>query len=171
MNDTMSVGQKLILLDTLIDRALDELYNRDIYLLAHGVHERAIVFRFGHYLQNLMDNVKELCFYNLDFEYNRNGLFAKRIPCRPRNGAYPDLIIHRRGTNDHNLLMMEFKSYWNQNTQEDSKKIQQFLDPMGKYKYYSGRTIILGKCRCNVIIKPVETPVRDRATDIDSFNI
>ena len=44
----------LSLLDKLLDSALDELYEKDHYLLEHDVHERTIVFRLGHYLQNLM---------------------------------------------------------------------------------------------------------------------
>ena len=45
----------LSLLDEILDCALYELYKKDRYLLEHEVHERTIVFRIGHYLQNLMD--------------------------------------------------------------------------------------------------------------------
>lgn len=44
----------LSLLDKLLDSALDELYEKDHYLLEHDVHERTIVFRLGHYLQNFL---------------------------------------------------------------------------------------------------------------------
>ena len=56
----------LSLLDKLLDSALDELYEKDHYLLEHDVHERTIVFRLGHYLQNLMDATGEFQNFNLD---------------------------------------------------------------------------------------------------------
>ena len=92
------MDKKLEILEKLIDRALDQLYQEDSYLIKNGVHERSIVFRFAHYLQNLMDESNELKEFDLDLEYNKNGIFAKRIPARIR-GTFPDLIIHKRGTN------------------------------------------------------------------------
>ena len=79
-------------IDNCITVALDELYAKDLHLFTYRVHERAIVFRFGHYLQNQMDLYDVFRQYNLDFEYNRNGRQPKRIPARSRNGAVPDLI-------------------------------------------------------------------------------
>ena len=122
--------QLLVLLDELIESALDKLYKQDIYLLEHEVHERTIVFRFGHYLQNLMDETEAFRDYYLDFEYNRNGNQPKRIPAQSQNGALPDLIIHQRGTNAHNLLIMEFKTPWNRQIEDDCKKLRQFIDSL-----------------------------------------
>jgi hypothetical protein len=143
----------LILLDELLECAFDELYKNDQYLLKHVVHERSIVFRFGHYLQNLMDGTGKFQGYDLDFEYNRNGRKPKRIPSHPRNGAFPDLIIHRRGSNKHNLLVMEFKPPWDTETSDDCKKLQQFIDPQGRYNYLCGKSILLGQVRSGIIIK------------------
>ena len=143
----------LSLLDKLLDSALDELYAKDRYLLEHYVHERTIVFRFGHYLQNLMDATGEFQDFNLDFEYNRNGRQPKRIPANPRNGAFPDLIIHQRGSNQCNLLIMEFKPPWNTYTDDDCKKLQQFVNPRGNYHYLCGQSILLGRTRQATTIK------------------
>lgn len=140
--------EKLLeLLNKLLDCALGELYKNDWYLLGHNVHERTIVVRFGHYLQNLMDATGKFHDFNLDFEYNRNGRQPKRIPANLRNGAFPDLIIHQRGSNQYNLLIMEFKPPWNTNTKDDCKKIQQFIDPHGDYHYLCGQSILLGRTR------------------------
>lgn len=87
----------------------------------HHVGERAIVFRFAHYLQNELNMYSEYKSYNLDCEYNRNGISAKILPNFP-NGVYPDLIIHKRGRNDKNILVMEFKTYWNSNIDADKKR-------------------------------------------------
>ena len=143
--------QQLTALEKLIECALNQLYHEDIYLIKNGVHERSIVFRFAHYLQNLMDITPALKEYNLDFEYNKNGRFSKRIPARLR-GAFPDLIVHKRGTNEFNLLIIEFKTWWDPNTREDKKKLLQFVDSNGEYKYLCGKSIVLDTNRKGVRI-------------------
>ena len=92
-----------------------------------------------------------LCGIALDLEYNKNGRFAKRIPARIR-GAFPDLIIHKRGINDGNLLIVEFKTWWDPDTSKDEVKLRQFVDPTGEYGYSAGKSITLAKARENVKI-------------------
>ena len=148
--------EKLLnLLDELLNTALDELYEKDSYLLENRVHERAIVFRFGHYLQNLMDKSGQFQNFNLDFEYNRNGRQPKRIPANPRNGAFPDLIIHRRGSNHYNLLIIEFKPYWNPYTASDCKKMRQFINPCYGYNYLCGKSILFGRTRQQILVDTI----------------
>ena len=136
-----------------IDIALQQLYINDRYLInhepsvherngAHYVGERAIVFRFAHYLQNLISEDKDFCLLNLDCEYNRNGDDPKRLPSFPR-GVFPDLIIHQRGSNDNNLLVMEFKTYWNHNQEEDFLKIQELVDKNGIYQFKYGIAVLI----------------------------
>ena len=137
-----------------INEAFRLLYQNDIHLIYNGpfedkkidinhhVGERSIVFRFAHYLQNLIIEDDELKEYNLDCEYNRNGAECKGLPSFP-NGTYPDLIIHKRGSNEHNLLVMEFKTYWNKNRDEDIKKLIEFVDINGEYKYRYGISVLI----------------------------
>lgn len=137
-----------------VDMALGLLYVNDKYLICNGaiseegrdaghhVGERAIVFRFAHYLQNLINEDSILKYYNLDCEYNRNGAGCKSLPDFP-NGVFPDLIIHKRGSNDDNLLVMEFKTYWNNNRMDDKKKIEQLMNPAGKYRYKYGASVLI----------------------------
>lgn len=136
--------EKLSLLMQLVEEALNELYKKDHYLLEQEVHERSIVFKFAHYLQILLDEDEEFLEYDLDVEYNRNGNSPKIIPGR-RNGAEPDVIIHKRGSNMHNLLMIEFKTHWNSETKDDLKKLKEFTRNSGIYKYSLGLSIVLGK--------------------------
>lgn len=145
------MNQQLAVLEKLIESALNQLYQEDIYLINNGVHERSIVFRFAHYLQNQMDNTPALKEYNLDFEYNKNGRFSKRIPARLR-GAFPDLIVHKRGTNECNLLIIEFKTWWDSDTSKDEEKLHQFVDPFGEYGYCAGKSIVLAEVREDVKI-------------------
>lgn len=150
------------LLETLINIALDKVYKYDEYLIANSpvenknnhVSERGIVFRFGIYLQNLIEKYNCLKDYNLDMEYNRNFCDPKILPLFP-HGTYPDMIIHKRGSNDFNLLVIEFKTWWNRNNDRDIQKIKKYMSIEGKYKYQFGLSITLNQDKPNLSwIKP-----------------
>ena len=115
----------------------------------HHAGERAIVFRFAHYLQNLIDDNGGFEDYNLDCEYNRNGTECKSLPSFPK-GTYPDIIIHQRGSNDYNLLVIEVKTYWNDDTERDKRKLKDFTAPNGKYKFSRGISLLLTADRSDV---------------------
>ena len=148
-------------IDTIINTALDMLYNNDKHLIdnepfydckmdgLHYVGERSIVFRFAHYLQSLMDADEELQEYVLDCEYNRNGVNAKRLPSFP-HGVYPDIIIHKRGSNDFNLLVIEVKTYWNANTDQDVQKLWEFVDRNGEYRFQYALSLVIGRTRAEI---------------------
>jgi hypothetical protein len=140
-------------LEKLIDIALCKLYCKDKYLIVHKpcneinttprngktyVSERAIVFRFGIYLQELVYLSEDFKDYHIDVEYNRN---LNNVKCLPKSqwekGAYPDLIIHKRGSNDSNLLVVEFKAWWSDASLEknDREKLERFKKPPYNYSY------------------------------------
>lgn len=141
-------------LENIINKALSMLYDddKDKYLilnkpvddLDNHVSERAIVFRFGIYLQCLMYKDSDLKDYNLDCEYNRAFYNKKTLPSF-ENGVYPDLIIHKRGEMEHNLLVMEVKTWWNSNTDQDCKKLREFVSVDGLFKYKYGLSILVNK--------------------------
>ena len=84
--------------------------DKNIY---YHVSERAIVFRFAHYLQNIINEDSEKLFidYHLDCEYNRNIARVKQLP-KSSNKFIPDVILHKRGNNKNNFAVMEFKVCW-----------------------------------------------------------
>ena len=140
-----------------------QLYLRDKYLIefempesemAEHVGERAIVFRFGIYFQMEVDKSKYKE-YNLDCEYNRNHADVKKLPSFEK-GVYPDMILHKRGSNDDNIVVIEFKGWWNNDQDKDKLKIKEFVDKRGKYKYMEGYTILLGRNRGEVEVKTIE---------------
>lgn len=146
--------------ESLVSSALDILYKQDSYLIDnrpyrretnenHHVGERSIVFRLAHYMQNIMDKDEIFKNYVLDCEYNRNGIHAKTLPSFP-NGVYPDVIIHNRGNNDNNLLIMEVKTYWNRDNNQDLCKIREFVVESGEYHFSFGVSLIIEKYRKNV---------------------
>jgi len=129
----------------LVNNALKRLYKHHEYLIKNKVHERSIVFWFGVYLHELLQHKeKEYAEFNLDFEYNKNHSNPKRTK-NFQKGTYPDIILHKRGSNEHNLLIIEFKTWWSQDNSRDLMKLKDFTLPDGKYKYKCGLSIILGK--------------------------
>ena len=91
--------------------ALRQLRECDRHLLDFDVGERSITHRLGLYLQPLFPE------WDVDCEYNRNGHDPKTVILPDRSderlqrqtSTYPDIIIHRRGSNADNLLIIEAK--------------------------------------------------------------
>jgi len=77
-------------------------YLNDACLVHINAHERSMTFRLGMYLQQIFSG------WDVDCEYNRNISEPNRIKSIPWQNVYPDVIIHRRGT-DNNLLAIEAK--------------------------------------------------------------
>ena len=155
----------------LIKSSLEKLYEKDQYLIYHGDNnhnsERAIVFRFGIYFnQEVEDSLR----YNVDAEYNRNIDDNKKMRKGNKRGkeivnVIPDLILHQRGNNKNNMLIIEFKTWWNNGQDEDIEKIKKFCDPSGEYKYKYGTTILLGKRLDEIEIKLFASDNNNREED------
>lgn len=83
---------------------------RDAQLLEVGAGERSIAGRLLVYLSSLFDE------YDVDIEYNRHGVDSKMLagftsdPVETDARIYPDLIVHRRGTDGSNILVVEIKT-------------------------------------------------------------
>jgi hypothetical protein len=95
-----------------LNRAIDRFVEYDSHLLAANANERSMSHRIAIYLE------QEMSGYNVDCEYNRDGFDVKRLQLAPRPTSadndeavtvFPDIIVHRRGNNDHNFLVVEMK--------------------------------------------------------------
>ena len=130
----------------MVSSALHRVYADDIDLIQRKASERSIVFRFGVYFREFLEETN-YGWLNLDTEYNRNLLGRKNTEHFPY-GTYPDLILHRRGNNNHNILIVEFKPWWNKSRkkiEKDILKLKDFTDPHGNYRYPLGLFILLEK--------------------------
>lgn len=112
-----------------IKEILRELYEKDYYLIQNEVNEVCIVAHFWRYFFNKFQT--EYDGFDMDTEYNRNGQWAKYygITERQKKYAKPDMIIHKRGCNYHNFLIIEFKGEWNPEdfrNENDDKKLVAF---------------------------------------------
>lgn len=96
-----------------LDTAIARLIAVDAYLLQADVNERSITHRLAMYLQD------EFPEWHVDCEYNRDGHETKRVTGLPGRTAagpedtdgsrvFPDIIVHRRDSED-NLLVIEAK--------------------------------------------------------------
>ena len=134
-------------LKSMIEKALEKLYEDDRSLIKRRVDERAIVFRFGIYIQNLILESAKFKDYDVDVEYNKNGDNMKIINNK-RNGVRPDLIIHKRESNQANILILEFKKSRNGrlvDRENDYYKLKEFTKKDGIYKYSLGAFIEIGE--------------------------
>lgn len=142
-------------LERCINKACDKLYLKDYSLILRGeehVSERSIVFRFGLYLEDSLSRDEILSRYDLDCEYNRNGQGRKTLPSWV-NGCFPDLIIHKRGHNYDNLLIIECKAWFNKHgATDDLIKIKEFIES-DVYHYMHGLQIIFEKEHDEAILK------------------
>lgn len=127
----------------LVVSALKRVYADHSYLIQNQVSERSIVFWFGLYFYETIQGT-EYSAYDLDVEYNRNLQEVKRTENYPR-GTFPDLILHKRGSNDSNILIIEFKPWWNPGTDDDLIKLQDFTNPDSSYKYDLGLSILIDR--------------------------
>ena len=116
--------------------SLVRLLDQDAYLLEKDVNERSITHRLAMYMQN------EFAGWDVDAEYNRNHddkkviPKAELIPSDDLNGqtVFPDIIVHRRGT-DENLLVVEVKKTSNpEPTEKDLDKLGRLKDFL-EYRY------------------------------------
>ncbi len=117
-----------------LENAIHLLYTKDKWLLQVDANERSITFRLGMYLQELFED------WHVDCEYNRDGHDAKTIPSHLWKSddkeciVYPDIIIHKRGGEGPNLLVIEAKKAGKSGTERDLKKLQSYKQYL-KYAY------------------------------------
>ena len=135
--------------------SIKELYENDRYLLDLGngdakdglgcklqrhTGERAIMFRFAHYLQNRLPSPEHV----VDCEYNRNLYDVKTLG---QKAIVPDVVVHKRGCHERNLLAIEIKPWWNPKQDYDERKLKGLTRHKYGYEYRRGLWLCLGKTK------------------------
>ncbi len=125
-----------------VRNAIQRLLDRDRFLLEKEVNERSISHRLAMYLQNEFGDE-----WDVDCEYNRNHDITKKLTIHPKRvqindtnatTVYPDIIVHRRGTHDNNLLVIEMKKLTNLREEAkefDLNKLCAFREVEYHYQY------------------------------------
>jgi hypothetical protein len=94
-------------------------------LLEIGVSERALCHHLANLLAQQMTEHRDV-----DVEYNRHARFAKRLNLPPRDAhdddvaartVFPDIIVHIRGTDEANDIVLEVKKPGEPATYDDLK--------------------------------------------------
>lgn len=125
----VEIQSKLIL-------AVEDFLTKDQHLLEARVHERTSGARLGMYLQNRFP------IYDVDCEYDKNdhdpkvvGLPDKKnilaLETTKDRSVYPDIIVHKRGTNQ-NLMVFEIKKDSNPEDEAwDKLKLKKYKKCLG----------------------------------------
>jgi len=137
--------------------ALKALYREDVLLLDVNASERSISHKLAEHLQNQFRHL------NVDCEYNRHGSAIKRLGSHddraavidPSGGSpvLPDIVVHSRGDDRRNLLIIEIKKSNSRELREkDLKKLKNFTS--SPYHYRHGLFLLFdveGKRLCDVL--------------------
>ncbi|MBQ9313686.1 MAG: hypothetical protein IJ220_01605 [Clostridia bacterium] len=144
----------------IVNSTLDLLYKNEKYLFENDVSERNLVFHFSRYFCLLLEKNNKYKEYSVDCEYNRNSFnerkYKELIYEKKKHKINPDFILHERGSNNNNILAIEFKKNSNNNNSQinrDYWKLKGLTNELGVYKYKLGLFIRFGIRRDKVIIK------------------
>lgn len=116
--------------------ALSLLGYEDVHLFRVDSSERSLSGRLACHLQNVFEEL------HVDVEYNRHGRSPKQLSlseeCANKKDeqglslVYPDIIVHRRGSDDFNLLAIEVKKSSNSRGREcDDTRIHAYRTQLG----------------------------------------
>ncbi len=108
-------------------------FEEDYGLLHVDASERSISHKLAEHLQRQFPQ------FHVDCEYNRHGDGVKRLnfydterTCPNDTEArtvFPDIIVHERGRDRKNLLVIEIKKSTNTDNVKDLMKLKAFTDP------------------------------------------
>lgn len=146
----------------IVNNTLDKLYRNESILFENKSSERNLVFHFSRYFIEEIKDTK-LKEFNVDCEYNRNALSDSKIKeivynyDKKKHKVYLDFILHKRGSNDYNILAIEFKKSTNKDKDGYKKDIEKLKvltnqNMNAEFKYKLGMFIELFKDRKNVKI-------------------
>ena len=126
--------------------ALRAFFCKDNDLLCRDANERSITHKFAEHLQSQFEHLK------VDCEYNRHGDDAKRLAsilrpedigtdCTDAKTVYPDIIVHKRGCDCSNALVIEVKKSNGRDTNLDKRKLRMFTSPFNPEEFHYGYSL------------------------------
>nr|WP_154892422.1 hypothetical protein [Paenibacillus xylanexedens] len=138
-----------------VDKAITKLFERDLFLLINDLNERTIAHKCAIYLQEQFSEYDVDCEYNKNVDEDRNKKMIYIVEKEYRKikrikrafsadiieddieymalSIFPDIIVHKRGANLRNHLIVEIKKSTNNNLQEkafDLKKLECYTDKL-----------------------------------------
>ena len=126
-------------IESLIYYAIQQAIKNDSALIDLNVSERAIMFHLARYIRE-----KTPIEFHVDCEYNRHLTDIKKliylknlVEAEDEHKVIPDILIHKRGEDASNLLVVELKKFGaNQNDLDsDFRRLKAFKDKPYSYVY------------------------------------
>jgi len=129
-----------------VKSAFTKFFKNNATLFDVNANERSITHKLAEYLQEAFSHM------DVDCEYNRHRNLVKKISVYEHEKimpddleaktVYPDVVIHKRKTDDHNLLVIEVKkaNSARRTNKDDEKKLKAFTgnDYHNNYHYKVG---------------------------------
>jgi hypothetical protein len=158
-----------------LEKAIDRLFVNDFYLIQNAAHERSITHMLARHLVDLFPDYDIDCEYDLDItnvegsyplrkeieilenELKKVKKYIKDSPDKFINdyseilvpiNIYPDIIIHKRGTNKLNTLIIELKKSINNNAKSnklDKLKLKAYTSQRLHYRLGAYINLSVGK--------------------------
>ncbi len=129
--------------EEIINYAIQRLLANDAELLELDVSERAVMFHLGRYIrQRTPADLDVDCEYNRHLKDVKQLLYLKRLLDIEENyEVFPDILIHRRNSDDQNIVVIEIKKH-GQNRDADFRKLLAFKNE--PYSYQFAVQIVIG---------------------------
>jgi len=113
-----------------VKSCVEQLYQKDGAIIAKNISELAITHRLAVYLEPHFRD------YSVDVGYKGNCELGAPKPKFYQKGKYgiPDIVVHQRGSNNANLLVIEIKKENNHNQaarERDRIKLEALTDAQG----------------------------------------
>ncbi len=131
-------------IEGIVKCSLQKLRRLDKHLLEINVNERTITHKLAEYLKELVPEFNVDCEYNR-FEHNEIDDLVKRLDLPQKNVSwddteaktvFPDIIVHKRGSQDFNLLVIEVKKFPSSiSGKVDRNKLKAFTKDPYNYKF------------------------------------
>jgi hypothetical protein len=156
--DTVAANLEIMNRDqvaALVNSAITRVIAAERELLDRNVSERTLADHLARFIREAVPLP-----YAVDVEYNRHIDDPKRLQLPRENAlddevratiAVPDIVVHVRGTDDHNLLALEVKKP-GRNRAKDERKLRAFSEQL---KYHHAAHVILGRNHDDEIIHEV----------------
>ena len=136
-------NEKILELMEIFEKAKEKFLKYEKEIIEIDVNERTLSARLMFHLQTLLlneiyqENYKE---YSVDCEYNRINKDMKKIIQEDNivNLIYPDIILHKRNSND-NLIAIEMKKICSNNNEAKNKdriKLKALTNSKGKNDFH-----------------------------------
>ncbi|MFZ3087386.1 MAG: hypothetical protein WA123_04910 [Methylotenera sp.] len=109
--------------------AIQMLIDNDSVLIDLNVSERALMFHLARYIrEKTPSNLDVDCEYNRHLSDKKNLLFLKnKLKTEEEYKVYPDILIHQRNSDEHNILVVEIKKH-GEDVDGDKRKLKAFKE-------------------------------------------